>query len=112
MATDYLRLIYTELMKRLATTFPNIPAHELVVKFFITTPAMWSAAAQHNTLQAAREAGFGSRPQDTIEAVTEPEAAASYVLKEINSYAFADLTADGSSDWQAGDPFISPPIWQ
>jgi hypothetical protein len=96
MATEYLRLVYAEVMKRLAKNFPNT-IKSTQIKFVITTPAMWSPAAQHNTLQAAKAAGFGNRPRDTIEAVTEPEAAASYALRDLNSQ-----VSQGSSNWQVG----------
>ncbi|KAM6509706.1 hypothetical protein FALCPG4_017353 [Fusarium falciforme] len=65
---------------------------------------MWSPAAQHNTIIAAQAAGFGSRPQDIIESVTEPEAAASYALREINSIPVRD--PDVSSGWQVGKQVI------
>ncbi|EWG47583.1 hypothetical protein FVEG_07650 [Fusarium verticillioides 7600] len=84
MVSDYLRLVHKEVMESLQRRFPNT-LNDLKIKFVITTPAMWSPAAQHNTMIAARAAGFGSRPQDIIESVTEPEAAASYVLREFNS---------------------------
>lgn len=107
MATDYLRLVYAEVMDKLAKRFPTT-FQTAKIKFVITTPAMWSPAAQHNTLQAAKAAGFGSRPQDIIEPVTEPEAAASYALREINTYASQgqDTTTDGSSNWQCGKQVI------
>ena len=101
MATDYLKLIYAEVMEKLTKSFPST-INTVKIKFVITTPAMWSPAAQHNTLQAAKAAGFGSRPQDIIEPVTEPEAAASYALREMNAYASQNDNTDGSSDWQVG----------
>ncbi|KAK3366132.1 hypothetical protein B0T24DRAFT_723740 [Lasiosphaeria ovina] len=106
MASDYLRLVHAEVMQALAKRFHRT-LDTLKIKFVITTPAMWSPAAQHNTLMAAKAAGFGSRPQDIIEPVTEPEAAASYALKEINSLSAS--TAGGSSDgsgWQVGKQVI------
>ncbi|CUS11601.1 unnamed protein product [Tuber aestivum] len=80
--TDYLKLLYSHLMKtlreRLIRTLDNTP-----IQFVLTTPAIWSHEAQNATCQAALEAGFTSRTGDTLTMVSEPEAAASYCLKEI-----------------------------
>jgi len=80
--TDYLKLLYTHLMKtlrqRLIRTLDNTP-----IQFVLTTPAIWSHEAQNATCQAAKDAGFTSRAGDTLTMVSEPEAAASYCLKEI-----------------------------
>jgi len=48
---------------------------------WLTVPAVWSDSAQIATKRAAKAAGFGSRPQDTINVITEPEAAAIATLK-------------------------------
>lgn len=101
MTTDYLRLVYTEVMSVLARRFPSTFG-SLKFKFVITTPAMWSPAAQHNTLMAAKTAGFASRPQDIIEPVTEPEAAASYALKELNALHGSDSSTSDNLGWQVG----------
>ncbi|KAM7191240.1 hypothetical protein V8F20_009418 [Naviculisporaceae sp. PSN 640] len=82
MVSDYLRLVYAEVMRILSLRFAGTIG-TIKMKFIITTPAMWSPAAQHNTLMAAKAAGFGSRPQDVIEAASEPEAAASYALRDL-----------------------------
>ena len=80
--TDYLKLLYTHLMmtlsRRLIHTLYNTP-----IQFVLTTPAIWSHEAQKATCQAAKDAGFTSRAGDTLTMVSEPEAAASYCLKEI-----------------------------
>ncbi|PUU82768.1 hypothetical protein B9Z19DRAFT_1120153 [Tuber borchii] len=80
--TDYLKLLYTHLMKilhqRFIRTLYNTP-----IQFVLTTPAIWSHEAQSSTCQAAKDAGFTSRAGDTLTMVSEPEAAASYCLKEI-----------------------------
>ncbi|KAK0619194.1 hypothetical protein B0T14DRAFT_566081 [Immersiella caudata] len=99
MATEYLALIYEEVMTALGRRFPN-SLGGLKIKFIITTPAMWSRAAQHNTLMAARAAGFGSRPQDHLEPVTEPEAAACYAMKEVNVSEGQVACISDSASWQ------------
>jgi len=80
--TDYLKLLYAHLMRtlrqRLIRTLDNTP-----IQFVLTTPAIWSHEAQNATCQAAKDAGFTSRAGDTLTMVSEPEAAASYCLKEI-----------------------------
>jgi hypothetical protein len=103
MVSDYLRLVHKEVMESLKRRFPNT-LNDLKIKFVITTPAMWSPAAQHNTMIAARAAGFGSRSQDIIESVTEPEAAASYALREFNSFSVPESGVDVNSGWQVGSP--------
>ncbi|KAK0727480.1 hypothetical protein B0T26DRAFT_747800 [Lasiosphaeria miniovina] len=87
MASDYLRLVHAEVMQALAKRFHRT-LDTLKIKFIITMPAM-------------------CRPQDIIEPVTEPEAAASYALKEVNSV--SALSTGGSSDgsgWQVGKQVI------
>ena len=80
--TDYLKLLYAHLMGTLRQehicTLDSTP-----IQFVLTTPAIWSHEAQNATCQAAKDAGFTSRPGDTLTMVSEPEAAASYCLKEI-----------------------------
>ncbi|RSL41498.1 hypothetical protein CEP54_015799 [Fusarium duplospermum] len=105
MVSDYLRLVHEEVMGSLQRTFPNT-LNDLKIKFVITTPAMWSPAAQHNTMIAAGVAGFGSRPQDIIETVTEPEAAASYALRQCNSFSVSDSGVNVNSGWQVGKQVI------
>lgn len=82
--TDYMKPLYAHLMdhlrKRVARTIDATP-----IQFVLTTPAIWSHAAQHSTCEAAKKAGFGTRPGDTITMISEPEAAALYTIKELNS---------------------------
>jgi len=82
--TDYLRQVYTHMMAMLERRLPDT-IDTMPIKFVITTPAMWSTSAQHATMTAAKRAGFGSRPQDSIATVAEPEAAAAYSLQRLNS---------------------------
>jgi hypothetical protein len=83
MCADYLELVYKHVMetleRRMANTFDYTP-----IQFVMTTPAMWSDVAQHETRIAAERAGFGSRAGDWVEMVSEPEAAAAYSLKTVN----------------------------
>lgn len=81
---DYLELLYGHIMgqlhKRVAVTLKSTP-----IQFVLTTPAIWSHEAQGVTLEAAKRAGFTTRPGDTISMISEPEAAASYCLRDVHS---------------------------
>lgn len=46
------------------------------IDFWVTIPATWSDRAKSLTMTTAEKAGFASRPNDTIQMITEPEAAA------------------------------------
>ncbi|KAJ4312840.1 hypothetical protein N0V84_009734 [Fusarium piperis] len=81
MTTDYLKLVYRHTMDMLEKTSFKPCLDNVRIKFVITCPAIWSPAAQDETRRAAQQAGFGSRPIDMIEMVSEPEAAANYTLK-------------------------------
>ena len=49
------------------------------LEFVLTVPAVWSDAAKNATLQAAEQAGIGSR--HNLKLISEPEAAAVYTLQ-------------------------------
>lgn len=73
---DFLRHLYkfsVEKFKRemSAETFDSTP-----MDCWITMPAIWSDKAQAATYTAAKNAGWGSRVNDTINMIPEPEAAA------------------------------------
>lgn len=72
---DYFREIYAFTMEKLQhDNFELLGVTP--IKFWFTMPAIWSDKAQVTTLEAAREAGFGSRPNDEMCMIAEPEAAA------------------------------------
>ncbi|KAL6364534.1 hypothetical protein LRP88_01937 [Fusarium phalaenopsidis] len=56
--------------------FDNLP-----VDFWLTVPATWSDTAKQLTIDAARDAGFASRPHDRVRLIAEPEAAAHLALR-------------------------------
>jgi molecular chaperone DnaK (HSP70) len=68
------------LRKRLVVTLDSTP-----IQFVLTTPAIWSHEAQNKTREAAKMAGFMSRPGDTLSMVSEPEASVLYCIKEVYS---------------------------
>jgi len=82
--SDYLKLLYAHTMaflrRRMPESLDDTPIH-----FILTTPAIWSEQAQSATCNAAKKAGFANRPKDRITMISEPEAAASYTLKDLNS---------------------------
>lgn len=79
---DFLSEVYqytaTILKKQITPETFNITPMEC----WITLPAIWSDQAKHATLSAAKAAGFGSRPMDVINTISEPEAAAIATLKK------------------------------
>lgn len=81
-ALEYLRLLYKHVMERLQERVP-LTFDSTPIQFVITTPAIWSHEAQSVTYDIAKEAGFASRAGDKIAMVAEPEAAASYCLREL-----------------------------
>ena len=72
---DYLKELYNFTMERLQRRYMNM-LDVTPIKFWFTMPAIWSDEAQVRTLAAAKEAGYGSRKDDEICIITEPEAAA------------------------------------
>lgn len=81
-ALEYLKLFYKHVMERLRERVP-LTFDSTPIQFVITTPAIWSHEAQSATFGIAKEAGFTSRAGDKIAMVAEPEAAASYCLREL-----------------------------
>ncbi|RPA76194.1 actin-like ATPase domain-containing protein [Ascobolus immersus RN42] len=92
--SDFLRFVYTHLMDKLQQRMPKT-LQSTPIHFVLTTPAVWSHEAQNATSQAARRAGFGSRGTDSISMVSEPEAAASYYLKDMHLQYGADIFSEG-----------------
>jgi molecular chaperone DnaK (HSP70) len=82
-ATDFMRALYKLLEHTLIKEFGPSVVDSTPIDCWVTVPAVWSDQAQNSTKLAALEAGFGSRAQDTISVITEPEAAAIAVLKNM-----------------------------
>ncbi|KAK2875390.1 hypothetical protein FQN49_001639 [Arthroderma sp. PD_2] len=83
---DFLEAVYKHTINVLEK---QITADVLAItpmEFWFTMPAIWSDGAQHATREAAKRAGFGSRPGDNISMISEPEAAAIAALKEHTRY--------------------------
>ena len=73
--TDYLRLIYNFLHCTLVEIFGKPFVKNARMEIWLTVPAIWSDKAKAITRQAAIQAGFGSRPNDSVYMISEPEAA-------------------------------------
>ena len=82
-AADFLSGLYGHMEDKLVREFGKAIYDSTPMDCWLTVPAVWSDQAQNATKEAAKEAGFGSRPGDTISIIPEPEAAAVTVLKNI-----------------------------
>lgn len=70
---DYLKKIYEYLVAQLCKHFRKEIFDATPMECWLTVPAIWS--------DAAKAAGFASRPGDEVKIITEPEAAALAALK-------------------------------
>jgi len=52
------------------------------IECYLTVPAIWADKARSATWEAAKAAGFGSRPFDELRMIAEPEAAAIAALRK------------------------------
>lgn len=78
---DFLHEMYTYMSLKLRQQMSDVTFDNTPMECWITLPAIWSDEAKDATLEAARKAGFGSRPGDDIFTIAEPEAAAIATLK-------------------------------
>jgi molecular chaperone DnaK (HSP70) len=79
--SDFLKELHTYMTSRMEKKVSSAVLTATPVDCWLTVPAVWSDNAQMATKRAAQAAGFGCRPQDTINIITEPEAAAIAALK-------------------------------
>jgi molecular chaperone DnaK (HSP70) len=79
--TDYLRELAKWLDARLKVR-DEVLYQISPLEIWVTVPAMWTDAAKVATREAVLAAGFGSRPSDSVNIITEPEAAALTVMHE------------------------------
>ncbi|KAH8817272.1 hypothetical protein F5884DRAFT_246530 [Xylogone sp. PMI_703] len=78
---DYLAEVYKFTVARLEKQMTKEIFDVTPMECYLTMPAIWSDQAQTATREAAKAAGFGSRPFDSIKMIREPEAAALAALK-------------------------------
>jgi len=92
--TDYLGFMYQHCLRSLEEKMTPAILAVTPLEFWFTMPAIWSDQAQFATKRAAERAGFGSRTQDEIRMITEPEAAALAAFKS-TSENFEDVLQVG-----------------
>lgn len=83
---DFLHELYIYLTSKLCQEMTESTYDTTPMECWITLPAIWSDEAKDATLNAARKAGFGSRPDDAIFTIAEPEAAAIATLKRYSGF--------------------------
>jgi molecular chaperone DnaK (HSP70) len=90
---DYLTHVKGQLLEELSRQYPGNLLETLPVDLVITVPAVWSDKAKDRTFRAVAKAGFDETTfpclRETI-MVTEPEAAAIYVLKGVKEGKFSE----------------------
>lgn len=82
--SDFLSHLYKHCMGLLEKRMTAGVLNATPIEFWFTMPAIWSDEAQYVTKRAAERAGFGkspSRNHDSINMITEPEAASIAALK-------------------------------
>jgi hypothetical protein len=94
-AGDYLRGVYNFIISELERRATAAVIKMTPVEFWLTVPATWSDQAKKATRDAAKLAGFGSRPGDTIYMITEPEAAAVAALSDLIEEGVKDQVKPG-----------------
>ncbi|KAK6511654.1 hypothetical protein TWF481_000563 [Arthrobotrys musiformis] len=104
-SSDYLKLLYKDLMEnRLRKRYPDT-LDITPIEFVFTIPAIWSHKAQEGTRYAAKAAGFCSRTSDTLSLVSEPEAAAMFVLQAMREKNFSRISAQKTT-LKRGENFV------
>lgn len=73
---DYLRCLYNHILETLSMECSASVLEETPLHFVLAKPAGWKDHEKNRIKSAAEDAGFGSRSNDKITLVTEPEAAA------------------------------------
>ncbi|KAK4152182.1 heat shock protein SSA3 [Chaetomidium leptoderma] len=93
--TEVYRFVVGNLKMRMTPEVFDITPMEC----YLTVPAIWTDKARTATREAAKAAGFGSRPFDAIRMIAEPEAAAIAALKK-------DLRPGSVNAAKAGDNIL------
>ncbi|KAK6353138.1 hypothetical protein TWF696_005128 [Orbilia brochopaga] len=97
---DYLSGVYEHIFDRLYKHHPKEYIEVTPIEFILTVPAIWSDKARNLTKDAAKRAGFGSRKDDRIRLVSEPEAAAIYTIRSTFE------STRNATPLQVGDSFV------
>ena len=103
LSTDYLTALRIHAEHMLSQIIPGRALSRIQKEYIISVPAVWSEKAQRLTSSCAIRAGMGS--EDTLHMVSEPEAAATYAFKAMNSCGlqvndtFVLCDAGGGYEW-------------
>jgi hypothetical protein len=89
-AQDFLKELHAFVVRTLKEHMGVQVYESMAIECWITVPAIWSHTAEADTRNAAIAAGFGARPQDIVNVVKEPEAAALSALKPHLGYNAVD----------------------
>lgn len=81
LVVDYLSSLKECAEWNLSETWGNQIVQETPLEYIITVPAIWTDKAQFKMRSCAEKAGMGRR--DTIQIVSEPEAAGMYALESM-----------------------------
>ena len=87
LVTDYLTALRKHAEQILHHKIPQNALQSTQIEYVITVPAVWSDAAQAKTRFCAKHAGMGLG--SGLQLISEPEAAATYALKELDSRSIA-----------------------
>lgn len=79
---DFLTEVYRFVVNNLKMRITPEVFEMTPMECYLTVPAIWTDKARTATFDAAKAAGFGSRPIDTIRIIPEPEAAAVAALRK------------------------------
>lgn len=79
---DFLAQLYAHMVEQVSAQMGGDFLAATPMRCWLTVPASWSERAKMDTRAAAKLAGFGSKSGDTIDIITEPEAAAIATFKE------------------------------
>lgn len=82
LVTAYLKKLYKHIMDHLERTTSAAALKVTPIHFWFTHPATWEDTSTDKTREAAEAAGFGTREEDTLSMITEPEAAAIAILNQ------------------------------
>ncbi|KXX73243.1 Heat shock protein SSA3 [Madurella mycetomatis] len=96
---DFLSEVYRFVVHNLEMRMTPEIFNMTPMECYLTIPAIWTDKARSATRDAAKAAGFGSRPFDTICMIAEPEAAAIAALRK-------DLRPGSVNAVKAGDNIL------
>ena len=92
--TDFLRGLKSHVFHVMSKEFGSTAFRNMQLDIVLTVPAVWSDKAKNLTYQAVEEAGFADN-RGRIHMITEPEAAAIYTLKALETHAATERIRTG-----------------